>query len=258
MNFKEAERLQKVLTPEFKYLYSTQGFNYCDYLLSKGEWKNVLLRAQETIGWVGILGKLQYIALDQLSLGRASLQQAIILLSKINPQFVIDTDRDVISYLSKEKLLVDEAILQQLMIAEKMFNRSVEGLRNAETIIYLPLALLARASCYRWFLTLPSSDQMTRGSAALHDINEAHEIANRGDMRLFKIDFGLESARFLLTIDAYVKNNENSKEIINKQKIGREKAIANIKQAKEMIKETGYMRRLSELEYLEEWVGNLK
>ncbi len=253
INFTEAERLQRLLTPDFKFLYSSQGFNYCDYLLGKGEWKNVLLRTQETIGWVGILGKLQYIALDQLSLGRASLQQAVVLLSKANPQFVIETDRDVTLYLSQEKLLFDEASMQQLLIAEKMLNRSVEGLRNAETIIYLPLALLARASCYRWFLTLPFMDQV-KGNAAFHDIDEAYEIANRGDMRLFKIDFGLESARLILTIDAYVQDNENNEEIIDKKKSGREKAITNIKQVKKMIKETGYKRRISELKYLEEWV----
>ena len=48
--FREAEGMQKERQPEFPLLYSLQGYQYCDLLLSQGEFSEVLRRAAQTLG----------------------------------------------------------------------------------------------------------------------------------------------------------------------------------------------------------------
>jgi tetratricopeptide (TPR) repeat protein len=75
--FQEAEEIQKKNQPEYPLLYSLQGFQYCDLLLGKGKYREVLSRAEQTLergereGWYSLLST----ALDHLSLGRAYLLQ---------------------------------------------------------------------------------------------------------------------------------------------------------------------------------------
>ncbi|MBK8428313.1 MAG: tetratricopeptide repeat protein [Lewinellaceae bacterium] len=45
--FAEAEAMHRERRPEYRFLYSLLGFQYCDLLLGFGKWEEVLERAQE-------------------------------------------------------------------------------------------------------------------------------------------------------------------------------------------------------------------
>jgi hypothetical protein len=79
--FQAAEALQQERQPDYPRLYSLRGFRYCDLLLAQGETAAVLGRAEYALKLsTQFFGKglgLQDIALDQLSLGRAHLQQLV-------------------------------------------------------------------------------------------------------------------------------------------------------------------------------------
>jgi tetratricopeptide (TPR) repeat protein len=112
--FVEAEALQAERQPGYPRLYSFQGYQYCDLLLSRGE--PVRERAEQTLYWVtevftnmGLLD----IALDHLSLGRAH-------------QGLGDFAR-----------------------AAKHLDQAVEGLRRAGREDCLPWGLLARSALRR-------------------------------------------------------------------------------------------------------------
>lgn len=75
--FREAEQLQQERQPVYPRLYSLSGFQYCDLLLAQGSTAEVLERAEYALEisteQLGLLS----VALDQLTLGRAHLQQAV-------------------------------------------------------------------------------------------------------------------------------------------------------------------------------------
>jgi hypothetical protein len=171
--FREAEALQAELQPEYPLLYSLQGFQYCDLLLADSErsaWRaspqpaldararEVERRAGQTLAWVTGQRWLLDIALDHLTLGRASLFRAL---------------------LGDEH---DEAI----RTARDDVNAAVDGLRRAGQQDYLPRGLLTRA----WLLAV------TRDlDGAATDLGEAQEIAERGPMGLFLADVHLYRGR---------------------------------------------------------------
>lgn len=92
-------------------LYSLQGYQYCDLLLAQGEGEEVRRRAAKFFEWRVPSDSLLDIALDHLSLGRASPPGS------------------------------DEAAAH--------LNEAVEGLRKAGTEHHLPRGLLARAALRR-------------------------------------------------------------------------------------------------------------
>ena len=111
----EAENMQKKREPESPYLYSHQGFLFCDLLLSMGKYPEVLERAQTTIkyedeGWYAPLD----IALDKLSIGKALM------------------------------------LLGEFIESEKYLSQSVDGLRESENQDEIPRGLLVRAILYRY------------------------------------------------------------------------------------------------------------
>jgi tetratricopeptide (TPR) repeat protein len=109
--FKEAEKMQAEMQPEYPILYSFRGYLYCDLLLTRGEFEEVLRRATRTLAWVEAQGWLLDIALHHLSLGRAHAPGS-----------------------AETAQHLDEA---------------VSGLRRAGTLHNLPLGLLARAAHFR-------------------------------------------------------------------------------------------------------------
>jgi tetratricopeptide (TPR) repeat protein len=113
--FREAEALQKERQPAHPLLYSMAGFLYRDLLLGQGRLLEVRDRAAQTIEWEE--GWLLDIALDNLSLGRASLRLA--------------------------------AGACDSAEAADFLQRAVNGLRQAGRQDYLPRGLLARAEMYR-------------------------------------------------------------------------------------------------------------
>ena len=99
-------------------------------------------------------------------------------------------------------------------------DRAVEGLREAGQVQYLAPGLIIRAACYRLQENL---------SRAWEDLNEAKEIAELGEMKLYLVDYHIEAAR--------VRSTE-----------GKETdARFHLKTAEKMIKETGYHRRDEEI-----------
>ena len=149
---------RKKKEPNFTFLYSTPGFYFCNLLLSQGQYREVQKRASQTLEWVKQMNWLIDIALDNLSLGRAYLLQAI----------------------------AENTSYSQ---AKDYLNQAVAGLREAGRQDHLPRGLLARAHLYR---------KQSEFAKAWADLEEAWEIAERGSMRLFMADYHLEACRVLL------------------------------------------------------------
>lgn len=158
--FKEAEDKQKARLPQYPYLYSLQGYQYCDLLLGRGQYPEVMERAKTTLEWVTTQNWLLDIAMEHLSLGRATLMKAQ------------ETDN-----------------AGDWQEAGRLLDRAVEGLRDAGTQDHLPRGLFARARYYR----------LRRcHSIAWADLNEAFEIISLGHMNLYLPDYHLEKARLLM------------------------------------------------------------
>jgi tetratricopeptide (TPR) repeat protein len=183
--FREAELMQAECQPQYPLLYSMQGFRYCDLLLGPAEraaWQVLLNRKSETLrrtpcggnpkvfevcyavegragqtlGWAkGSRASLLGIAVEDLSLGRAGLYEAILAKSEIG----------------NSKAEIEDA---------------VAGLRRAAQVQYIPLGLLSRA-------LVRFVEKKADGCRA--DLDEAWQIAERGAMRLFQADVLLHRAR---------------------------------------------------------------
>lgn len=112
--FEEAEQMQAKRQPDYPRLYSLQGYEYCDLLLTQGQAEAVQERARQTLEWaLANRASLLAIALDHLSLGRAA--------SALG-------DRDE---------------------ARRLLNQAVDGLREAGHLEFIPRGLLARAAFFR-------------------------------------------------------------------------------------------------------------
>ena len=179
--FVDAEEMQKEMQPEYPYLYSLQGFRYCDLLLSQRKYLDVLGRAGQTLEWSKKSGtSLNSIALEHLSLGRAQLLQ---------------TRQEGSNDFTKAGIHLDKA---------------VEGLRRAGTQHNIPRGLLVRAELHRVRRDFPKTQ---------HDLAEAMGIAERGGMGLHRADCHMEYARLYLAMDKKEdarKNLEIAKEMIEK------------------------------------------
>jgi len=168
--FCNAEEMQKARQPELMFLYSVEGFRYCDLLLSQGKYEEVQSRASQALEWARQDGNLLSIALHHLCLGRAYFLQA-----------------------------QSEGIGDYVRAAMHL-ERAVDGLRQAGQQQYLPLGLLARAELRR---------VMGAPEPARADLEEALSIATRGGMRLYQADCHLEYARLYLACDEKEKARES-------------------------------------------------
>lgn len=176
--FIEAEEMQKKRQPEYPCLYSLGGFRYCDLLLGKGDYQEVLERAGRAMESAIEENQLLSIALDNLSLGRGHMLQGL-----------SDSSRDY-------------------SVAERHLNKAVEGLIKAGTQHYQPLGLIARAELYH----IKKDFKKTK-----HDLDEAMTICTRGEMRLYEADCHLGYARLYLAMDEKAKAWEHhsiAKEVI--------------------------------------------
>ncbi|TKJ39095.1 hypothetical protein CEE37_11790 [candidate division LCP-89 bacterium B3_LCP] len=177
--FSRAEEIQKSYQPNYPLLYSLQGFNYCDLLLSLGNYSEVINRGSQTLKWMTQQNWLLGIALDNLTLGRAYLLQIL---------------NDKRSAFSK---------------AENHLNEAVIGLRKAGVQEYIARGLQTRAELYR------VKEDFTN---CLYDLEEAMEIATLGGMRLFEADCHLGYARLYMAKGEKEKAREHlckAKEIID-------------------------------------------
>ena len=195
--FEEAESLQAENEPTYPKLYSVQGFQYCDLLLSPAErvaWRSLTAwptarastdhlstvalpsdnehRTAATATCTAVIERADWslkiaernhwlleIALDHLTLARATLYQTIISRSEDPKQ---------------------QSHLTNHLAA------AVDGLRASGQMDDLPRGLLTRA----WFRYLTNDERGSR-----EDLDEAWEIAERGLMPLFQADILLTRAR---------------------------------------------------------------
>ena len=200
--FQEAEEMQKKDQPEFPLLYSLGGFRYCDLLLGRDKYEEVLSRAEQTLEIVktlrGTLSLLD-IALDHLSLGRAHLLQSL-----------------------------HEGTGNFSKAAAEHLNQAVDWLRMAGTQDYLPCGLLARADLY-----IAQKDF----EKARRDLDESMTIAERGEMGLYKADGRLGYARLYLATGEKEKARGElaiAKEMIGK--MGYHRRDGEVKELQERLK----------------------
>ena len=217
--FIEAENMQKKRQPGFPYLYSVQGFGFCDLLLSIGEYQEALERARTTIEWAKERKFLLDIALDNLSIGKALMLQAV----------------DKSSSFSE---------------AEDYLNQAVDGLREAGQQHCLIWGLFARPTPARH-----QKDFLKSWT----DLDEAREIAEYGQMKLHLTDYHLEASRNIrqqLTAFSSQPTAKTYQIIENGETLSltKEEMEASFREhfeeAERLIKKTGYHRRDGELEEL--------
>ena len=216
--FIEAEELQQKSEPESPWLYSVQGFHFCDLLLSVGKYREVVERARATIKFAERNNWLLDIALDKLTIGKALMLQSI---ENNSSDF-----NDAVQYL----------------------NQAVDGLRESGSQHHLPRGLFAHA-------TLSRIQKDFRKSWA--DLDEAREIAEYGQMRLHLTDYHLEACRNInaqlsmindqLSVFEIVENGETLS--LTKEEM-HARFQEHFKEAQRLVKETGYHRRDGELEEL--------
>jgi len=185
--FESAEtlQLQKERQPMNALLYSAAGFQYCDLLLTQGQFENVLDRATQTLAWATQGQWLWEMGIDYLSLGRAYLRIAV------------RTGSD------------------DLQRARSELNKAITGLRKAGQQDYVPLGLLARAELFI---------HLRDFAAAEGDLDEALTIVTRGGMRLHEADAHLSYARLHVARGDRVKaaeSLEHAKEMIEEMGYGR-------------------------------------
>jgi len=154
--FREAEALQRERQPEFPFLYSLQGYLFCDLLLGRAADQEVRERAEKALEISKRNRWLLDISLDNLTLGRAWMMAA------------------------------EKEGTRDFHRAAAYLDRAVEGLRASGDQDMLALALIKRAACYR------HQGLFTR---AREDLQEAREIAEQGDMKLHLVDYHLEAGR---------------------------------------------------------------
>ncbi|HEX5732817.1 MAG TPA: hypothetical protein VF131_08285 [Blastocatellia bacterium] len=184
--FRDAEKIQTQWQPIYPFLFSLGGVWYCDLLLGQGQTHEVKERAAWALEIAQRNKWLLIIALDNLSLGRAWLLEAKQSGTCVPTQ------------------------------AAEFFQRAVNGLRQAGTMDYLPIGLLARAELYGFKADYGRAER---------DLGEVLRIATRAGMGLYLADYHLESARLHLA------------------QSNLDKARDHWMAAKEMIKRMGYHRR---------------
>jgi hypothetical protein len=215
-------------------LYSVQGYQYCDLLLSRGRVAVARDRALQTLQWARTQNIVLDIALDTLTLGRAHLAQVL---------------HSLASGASAESTRGDARA------AAAGLDEAVEGLHASGANNHLPRGLLARAA-FR--------GAVGDWDAAARDLDEAHEIAEPGPMGLFLCDCTLERARLALArLEAFAPLNgligpspprPALPDAVTAAAL-REEARKELAAARKLIAECSYHRRDKELAELDDVVA---
>ncbi|WP_210546109.1 ATP-binding protein [Rhodoferax sp. PAMC 29310] len=240
--FRDAEALQTKCQPTFPFLYSVQGFRFCDLLLTGAErsaWRiylkqgedkihemvpdGVARRAAETLRWLQNDPHMAFlsIALNKLTLGRAALYTAIL----------AATTKDAL-----------RGSFDELKSISTEISSAVDDLRIAGDIVYLPYGLITRA----WVRCILGHTIGLESAKA--DLDEAWEIAERGPMPLFLADIHLHRAKLFLHATDYPWND-----VANGNQRGPED---DLRDARRLIIKHSYLRRIEELEEVEAVVAD--
>ena len=213
--FIEAEKMQKKRKPEYPWLFSLPGFQFCDYLLSTGKYQEVQERLQTIIkyeneSWYNLLS----IALDKLTIGKVNM------------------------------------LLGNFAESEKYLNQAIDGLREAGRQDCAPWGLLARANLFRhlkyflksWADLDEGREIAAYGEMRLH-LTDYHLEACRTIGEQLLVNNSMGSAQSYLIIEDGESLHVSNKEM-------QEKFREHFMEAERLITETGYHRRDQELEAL--------
>jgi tetratricopeptide (TPR) repeat protein len=221
--FIEVERIQQEFQSEYLDLYSLPSFQYCDFLLAQGRTEEALEREADALGWAKKGGEsLLAIALNQLIIGRVHWQRGIFL------------------------------------EATHWLDQAVASLRAAGDQDMLPLGFLARAA-----LQGDTSNPNHEFIRAHQDLQEVHDIAEPSGMRLHLTDYHLEMARLLIAEKGnppqspFFKGGSPGSDVVvipplEKGGPGGISVQEHVAKAEKLIEETGYKRRLPELQELQQ------
>ena len=166
--FGDAERLQHQYDPQHPLLFTGRGYQYCDLIISQGRPAEARDRATQTLEIARRNNWILFIALDTLTLGRAHRGLAL-----LRPA----------SGPSPEPASVD------VDAASARFDEAVAGLRGAGQNGHVARGLIARSAFRR---------SIGDWGGAARDLDEAHEFAEPGPMRLFLCNIALERAQLAL------------------------------------------------------------
>lgn len=168
--FRKAENEQKKIEG-ITFVHSLTGFWFCDLLLSRGKFAEVLERVEETVKYAEDQKWDREVALDKISRARAL----------------------VMAQSSRNNTALTEP--------ERLLSEAVRRLEYSGQKHYLPFGLLARASLYR---------MQQRWQEAENDLKEVYEIARWdpekdwgegkewGSMGIFLVDHCLEMCRLAI------------------------------------------------------------
>ena len=179
--FRESEQLQQQELKDSNFLYSMQGFQYCDLLLGqRGQVEEVKKRATKAIELAKENQVLLDIALQNLALGRA---------------WLLDEQQEGTNALRK---------------AKEFLHIAVQGLRQAGAMEFIARGLLTHAELNRFLREFESAER---------DLAEAYRIAKRSGMGLNLVDYHIQSTRLRRAQDNKTKAREHlavAKELINR------------------------------------------
>jgi hypothetical protein len=259
--FREAERMQQERQPEYSLLYSAPGFQYCDLLLAASEraaWQVILEGGNnpDLFGSTGVDSVADEPAqprapsplrfADALQSCRAVSQRARKMFEwRLPGDPLLDVARD---HLTLGRKALYEAILVsddfRLMTSDfSHIDAAVSGLRRSGNVDELPRGLVTRA----WLRFLEG--KRSGSERTQEDLDEAWEIAERGQMRLFMADIHLYRARLFHAVKPYPWN----KFADGTEGRGPKDDLAD---ARKLIERCGYWRRKEELEDAEDAAKN--
>jgi hypothetical protein len=229
--FREAERIQAETQPEYPLLYSSQGFAYCEFLISACEraaWKTTI---------VGELDGDEQPAHEFEMSWRAVYERATRIREWLRGAYRSSILDEALAELAVGRAVLYEAIHGNHSFAQsdRPLERALDGLRRAGQQQYIALGLLTRA----WLRFL--YDARTGSDSAQADLDEAWEIAERGPMRLVMADILLHRAR-LFGLSARESDSANVWTVYPWATVENDLASA-----RKLIEQTGYFRRQTEL-----------
>jgi len=224
--FSEAEAMQAERQPGYPLLYSLAGFRYCDLLLAPAE----------RLAWCCLLPSLS----GRGGGGKGRQLSSESKVAMVTCWKVVERAKKALQIAISNKLSFLTVALDRLTLSRASFyatllrgesgstcslhiDVAVDSLHRAGQLQYLPFGLLTRA----WWRVVTGE-----AAGAVADLNEAWEIAERGPMPLFLADIHLHRARLFHAADKYPWQSPHH----------------DLNEARRLIEETGYKRRLPELE----------
>jgi tetratricopeptide (TPR) repeat protein len=224
--FADAEELQARWQPDHPQLYSLGCFRYCDSLLWEAE-RRAWLRVLKVITlYPSPDGESSATALQACATVTERAEQALGLAESASSSPMLDS---ALQHLTLARCALYTHLLTvtscALDTARSEVEQAVDRLRTAGRQDYLPRSLLTRA----WV-----SVRLGDTAAARADLAEVERIARRGNMRLHLADFHLHHARLF----------------------PEDRAQYHLAQARALIEQCEYFRRLPELEEAEAALGS--